>query len=226
MIGQQHWVRRAQCRDQRVEMVPDSDTGHEVLVAKVRCFPCPVSRDCAAVAAAWRQEHGWTLQGVWGGLTAAERDRADEGLPVRPECLVCGMPFVGPRAADRCDTCDGNPQQWVIKLEEEVRRLLFADVPAARTARMLGLDEATLSEWIRQHLSAYRQRRVLTEPPPSGPPVCGSQAAKAAHIRQRRKAGLSGSLKDLTCACRTNPPGPAASRKRLRRKNNTETTLD
>ena len=68
-MASQDWRARAACRNSDVELFfPASEEGAGP--AKAVCATCPVRHDCLEWALATRQH-----EGVWGGLTEAERRR-------------------------------------------------------------------------------------------------------------------------------------------------------
>ena len=69
MAHSQEWRARAACRDSDVSVFfPSSE--EEAAVPKAICAGCPVREECLEWALATRQD-----EGVWGGLTEAERRR-------------------------------------------------------------------------------------------------------------------------------------------------------
>ena len=70
------WTERAACRGEDPDLfyAPEGERGGNLalreLVAKRICATCPVVDECAGYALAVDERYG-----VWGGLTAAERQR-------------------------------------------------------------------------------------------------------------------------------------------------------
>jgi WhiB family redox-sensing transcriptional regulator len=72
--GLSGWKQRAACKGSAPNtFYPETDA--EVNVAKAVCARCPVRSICLDTAIRNRERHG-----VWGGMTAAERDRLRRSL--------------------------------------------------------------------------------------------------------------------------------------------------
>lgn len=63
------WHADAACREAPAEVTWFLKAGHEALPAKLVCSECLVVAECRA----WALSQGPELEGVWGGLSRAER---------------------------------------------------------------------------------------------------------------------------------------------------------
>lgn len=110
------WMRRAACRETSPELFfPAGETPSyqpRIAEALMVCYDCPVTSDCLQYA--MEREVASARYGIWGGLTARDRDRyADTGVkPYRTvcKCSWCGKRFFarprGPYATEYCSlTC-------------------------------------------------------------------------------------------------------------------------
>ncbi len=85
------WQADAACRgcDPDIWFPIRGRSGGEVHDAKRTCARCPVLEECRAWAHFYRER-----QGIWGGLTEAERRRQRRGLPEHdcPDCSINHIP--------------------------------------------------------------------------------------------------------------------------------------
>lgn len=77
MFRPEPWMARGSCRGSRLDpgaWFPDKgEHGGRTDAAKAICGACPVRAACLAYALARHEGHG-----IWGGLTAEERNRPDQ----------------------------------------------------------------------------------------------------------------------------------------------------
>lgn len=166
------------------------------MLAKMVCAQCPVVSSCFAAAEQIALTLGGAYaQGIWGGLTLAERNTmAGLGRAARP-CPQCGLICVPVNyTTRRCSACD--PQARVAYAEYRPRILEMIDAGATyqEMADALRLDSNNLAgacrRWgVQAKRSSKRGKRPRKE--------CGTLAAKERH----RKHGESWD----NCACRHVP---------------------
>lgn len=185
------WRDRAACRDQAQEMVPDDAQG--ILLAKKICAQCPVVSSCFAAAERITKTFGPDLaQGLWGGLTLAERNTLG-GLGRPPQaCPQCDLICVPVNyATQRCSVCDPQAAVAYDDYRPRIIEMIEAGFSYHEIAIALRLKRSNLSSacyrWkIKAKRSSKRGKRARKE--------CGTLAAKERH----RKHGESWQ----DCACR------------------------
>lgn len=74
LLSRQDWVSEAECaRRPDVDFFPEDEMGRNE--AKAVCFTCPVRKECLQYALRLPALYGGDGGGIWGGTSAAERDR-------------------------------------------------------------------------------------------------------------------------------------------------------
>lgn len=101
------WRNNAACKDSDPErQQPEPGDRAGIHRAKQTCKPCPVAAQCLFFALAMDERHG-----VWGGLTAAERDRLKDGQTAT-RCAGCQLWHVSADpTATRCAACPVIPRR-------------------------------------------------------------------------------------------------------------------
>ncbi len=177
------WRDRAACRNVRSEMVPKPS---RVKTAKRLCAKCPVRIKCLLEAETVTRERGPEFaQGVWGGLTEAERNTM-AGMGRLPDaCSSCGLECVPINmATTECSAC--NPKAKI--QYDDYRMLVELLVKEGKSYQEISQElrlnrQAVVSVCNRWKLkvgkrSASRQLRDVMG--------CGTLAAKYRHHRKEK----------------------------------------
>ena len=82
------WMLDAECTRHQPEIFYPEPAGRSVNEAKRICSDCTVRAQCLAYAL----DHGEVYFGVWGGLSAKERQRIQPHQPPRRAPARCGTP--------------------------------------------------------------------------------------------------------------------------------------
>lgn len=138
----------AACRKPDVDpdvMHPDT-TAVQIAAAKAVCRGCPIAADCLRQALTTREPHG-----VWGGLTAVERDRVLAGHRIR-RCQSCPT-WTVPVAPNqhRCPACTVRAQKCVRPRprtvdpwREDITRWAAAGMRDTEIAGRLGVSKSAV----------------------------------------------------------------------------------
>lgn len=182
------WRDQAACRSVTQEMVPADDDSSGVQLAKKVCHGCPVLISCLMAAEKIGETHGREYaQGVWGGLTAQERDTM-VGLNRWPApCTSCGLECVPINLSiTECSACKPKATILTADYREQITDLVALGRSYEEIARRLRLRKATVTRacglWKLKSAKRSSSGRQWTKP-------CGTEAAKARHHRLEKKTG-------------------------------------
>lgn len=177
------WRERAACRRVKTEMVPKPS---RVKTAKRLCAQCPVRIKCLLEAEEVTRTLGPEFaQGVWGGLTVAERNTM-AGMGRLPDnCSSCGLECVPINmATSQCSACDPTAKVCY----DDYRMIIELMVKDGKSYREISEElrlnkSAVVSACGRWKLkigkrSASRTRTEVME--------CGTLAAKYRHHRKEK----------------------------------------
>lgn len=184
----QAWRSLAACRSVSQEMVPDESDGAAVLLAKKVCQDCPVAVACLYAAEQIVERLGsGQAQGVWGGLTARERDSA-VGLARWPApCTSCRLDCVPINASiTECSAC--RPQATVLYADyrEQILELIAKGLSYEEISGRVRLPRPAVTRACNNWKVKPAKRSGVghREYQP-----CGTVAAKLRHHRAEKKTG-------------------------------------
>lgn len=197
-VDRTDWRHHAVCRGSDLEMVIDDSGEMTLMIGQLKeiCAVCPVVSACFAEAERITEACGRDYaQGIWGGLTLAERD-ALAGLDLPPrDCPRCGLVCVPiSYATELCAVCDPKQKLRFDDYRPRIEQLLAEGATYQQVAEVLrlsrrGLVEACYRWRCKARKSGRAGRRPIKE--------CGTLAAKTRHARRNESWE--------NCACRHVP---------------------